>query len=262
MRPLCCLRNFVRFGCSICHSSLATAACTARCRTVLKFLSLAVTRGRVVIHDLAFEDPGLDPDDTIGSHRLDMRVIDVGTQRMQRHAAFTSPFGPGDLGAAKAAGEVHADTQGTHAHGVLHGPFHRTAEANPTLELLGDALTHQCGVQFGLAHFNDVEVQFALGHRGQFLAQGFDVCAFLADDDAGARCVDCHPAFLVRALDDHAAYAGLLALFLDELAHGEIFKQQVSVVFGVSIPAAVPGAVDLDAHANRIDFITHQACSS
>ena len=67
-----------------------------------------------------------------------------------------------------------------HAHRVLHGAFHRTAERHTTLQLLADRLGHQLRVQLGLAHFNDVEVQFRIGEVRQFLAQGFDIGAFFA----------------------------------------------------------------------------------
>ena len=42
-----------------------------------------------MFHDLAFEDPGFDPDDAVSGRRFNMRVIDVGTQSVERHAAFT-----------------------------------------------------------------------------------------------------------------------------------------------------------------------------
>ena len=46
--------------------------------------------------------------------------------------------------------------------------------------------------------------------------------------------------------------------------YGRILKPfaQVTIVLGVCIPAAVPGAVDLKAHADRVYFVTHYACSS
>src|SRR5690606_30811664 len=160
---------------------LAPAARTARCRTVLEFLCLTVARLGIVLHDLAFEDPDLDPDDAIGSHRLYARVIDVGAQRVQRHTTLTIPFGPRNFRSAQTTGHVDPDTQGPHPHRVLNSAFHRTTERYPALKLLRNALANQRRVQLGLAHFNDVEVQFRFGHPGNFLAQGFDVCAFLAD---------------------------------------------------------------------------------
>jgi hypothetical protein len=83
-----------------------------------------------------------------------------------------------------------------------------------------------CGVQLGLAHLDDVEVQLAVGHRGELLAQHLDVRALLADDDTGTRGVDRHAALLVRTLDDDLRDAGLLALFLDELADLDVFSRR------------------------------------
>jgi hypothetical protein len=104
-------------------------------------------------------------------------------------------------------------------------------------------------------------VQFRLGECHQLLAQGFDIRAFLADDDARTRGVHRHPALLVRAFDDDLADAGLLALFMDEGAHLQVFQQQVAVILGLGEPAAVPGAVDLEAHPDGVDLLTHYAAS-
>jgi hypothetical protein len=69
--------------------------------------------------------------------------------------------------------------------------------------------------------------------------------------------VDGHPALLVRAFDDHTGHTGLLAFVLNKIADFKVFQKKITVILGVGIPAAVPGAVDLKAHANRIDFVTH-----
>src|SRR6056297_3665236 len=145
MRPLCFLRNFVRFGCSISYRSSvpAAAARTAGSRTILEFLLAAVPSRRIVLENLAFEDPDLDADDAVGRPGLGERVVDVGPQGVQRHAALAVPLGPRDLGTAETAGDVDADAEGAHAHGVLHRPLHRAAERHPTLELLGDAFGHE-----------------------------------------------------------------------------------------------------------------------
>ena len=166
-------------------------------------------------------------------------------------------FGPRDLRTAETARDVHADAKGTHAHRVLHGALHRTAEGDTTLQLLRDGLADQGSVQFRLADLDDVQVQFAVGHLGELLAEHFDVRAFLADDDTRTGGVDRDAALLVRTLDNHTADAGLLALFLDELTDLEVFKKKITVFVGIGVPAAVPGAVDLKAHADRIDFLTH-----
>src|SRR5690606_31537954 len=237
------------------------AARTARRRAVLGLGRLAVAGLRVVFHDLALEDPDLDADDPVRCRGLGERVVDVGAQRVQRHAAFAVPFGPGDLGTAEAARDVDPDAEGTHPHGVLHGALHRPAERDPALELLGDRLGHQRGVKLRLPDLDDVEVQFRRGEVRQLLPERLDVRALLADDDTGAGGMDRHAAFLVRALDDDLRDPGLLGVVVDELAHLEVFKKQVAVVLAVGEPAAVPGPVDLQAHPDRVDLLSHYACS-
>ena len=74
--------------------------------------------------------------------------------------------------------------------------------------------------------------------------------------------MDRHAALAVRTFDDHAADAGLLGFGLDEVPDLQVFKQQIAIVLVVGVPAAVPGAVDLEAHTDRIDLLTHYACSS
>src|SRR6056297_79120 len=134
MRPLCCLRNFVRFGCSIVQSSLTTAAGATRRGTILELLGFAFTGRRIVLHDLTLEDPHLDTDDAVRRLRLDIGIVDIRAQRMQRHTAFMVVFGPGDFSTTKTTSHVHADTKGPHAHRVLHGPLHRTTERHTTLK--------------------------------------------------------------------------------------------------------------------------------
>ncbi len=53
-----------------------------------------------------------------------------------------------------------------------------------------------------LAHFNDVDVHFAVGELLHLGADLVDVSALLADHDARTGSVDRHAALTVRALDD------------------------------------------------------------
>src|SRR3984893_9938504 len=76
------------------------------------FGHLLVLRHRVVFHDLALEDPDLHAAGAVGGESGGDAVIDVGAQRMQRHAALAVPFHAGDLGAAETAGAIDANAAG------------------------------------------------------------------------------------------------------------------------------------------------------
>src|SRR5215470_1938877 len=80
LRPFCSLRYFLLAGCSILRS----------CTLAHSFRRLGLGHRRrlrlgVVRHDLALEHPHLDADHPVGGLRLGETVIDVGTQRVQRH---------------------------------------------------------------------------------------------------------------------------------------------------------------------------------
>src|SRR5262249_35553558 len=88
MRPLCALRNFVRIGCSIDVGPLFQALRSSRVAprpAGFAFGEALVLRHRVVLHDFALEDPHLDAARAVGGERGGDAVVDIGTQRVQRH---------------------------------------------------------------------------------------------------------------------------------------------------------------------------------
>src|SRR5215467_15609261 len=107
MRPLNALRNFVRIGCSMAESLFALSGSRFATRpTGIAFSELLVLRHRIVFEDLALEDPHFHSAGAIGGECCRDAIIDVGAQRMERHASLAIPFHAGDFGAAQAAGAV------------------------------------------------------------------------------------------------------------------------------------------------------------
>src|SRR5437868_15288830 len=102
MRPLKALRYLVRFGLSI-------ALAPRRRLLLLLFVQALVLRHWIVRQDLALEYPDLDPAGAVGGHGGRLAVIDIGTQRVQRHTALAVPFQARDLRAAETARAVDAD---------------------------------------------------------------------------------------------------------------------------------------------------------
>src|SRR5215472_9621566 len=222
---------------------------------------LLVLRHRIVLEDLALEDPHLDAAGAVGRERGRDAVVDVGAQRVQRHAALAVPLHARDLGAAEAARTVDADALGAEPHRRLHRALHGAAEGDATLELLGDRLGDELRVEFRLADLDDVDDDVRVGELGDLPAQLLDVGALLADDDARPRRLDRHPALLVRALDDDARHRRLLELIVQLLADLGVLVQQLAVLVLAGVPARVPGAVDPETQADRIDLLTHRALS-
>jgi hypothetical protein len=109
-------------------------------------------------------------------------VIDVGAQRVQRHAAFAIPLHAGDLGPAETARAVDADAAGAEPHRRLDGALHRAAKGHAALELLRDRFGDQLGIELRLPDLDDVDHDVGLRELGHLLAQLLDVGALLADD--------------------------------------------------------------------------------
>src|SRR5580700_566160 len=133
---------------------------------IVAFGHFLVLGHRIVFEDFALEDPDLDAAGTERGERGRNPVVDVGAQRVQRHAAFAIPFHARDFGAAQTARAIDADALGTQAHRRLHGALHGAAEGNAALELLRDRFGDQLRVELRLADFDDVDDHVALGELG------------------------------------------------------------------------------------------------
>ena len=90
--------------------------------------------------DFTLEDPDLDAADAISGVRFSFSVIDVCTKGMQRHAAFTIPFGASDFCATQTASTGNTNALSAQTQSGLHSALHRTTERDTTLQLIRDAL--------------------------------------------------------------------------------------------------------------------------
>src|SRR5690606_10939251 len=103
---------------------------------------------------------------------------------------------------------------------------------------------------------------FAVGELLHLGADLVDVSTLLADHDARTGSVDRHAALTVRTLDDDLRDRGLLQVIHQRGADLQVFLEQRAVVGLVGKPAAIPGAVDPEAEADRVDLLTHYTVSS
>src|ERR1043166_8375942 len=221
------------------------------------FGHLLVLRHRVVLHDLALEDPDLDAAGAVSRERGRDAEIDVGAQGMQRYATFAIPLHARDLGAAEPARAIDADAFRAEPHRRLHGALHRAAERDAALELLGDRFGDELGVELGLPDFHNVDDDVRVGELRHHPAQLLDIGALLADHHARTRRLDRHAALLVRTLDHDLGHRRLLQGFRQLLADQHVLVQQPAVVVLARVPARVPRPVDAETQADRIDLLTH-----
>ena len=210
----------------------------------MHFCELLVGSHRVVLDDLAFEDPDLDADDAVRRTRNAVAEVDVGSERVQRHAAFAVPFRARDFGAAQTARDVDPDADRAKAQRRLHGTLHGPAERDAALELLRNAFGDQRRIDLGLSDFEDVQVNFRRRQPREIGTQALDLFALLADQDAGACSLNRNAALLVRTLDYDLRNAGLALLLHDVSADGAVLVQQPAVLAASGEPTAVPRSVD------------------
>src|SRR5882762_6141068 len=113
IRPLCAFRNFVFFGCIMAYalkpSLLRSSSVATRPRSVA-FGHLLVLGHRIVLKDFALEDPDFDAAGAECGERGRNPVIDVGAQRVQRHAAFAVPLHARDFRPAQPPRAVDTDS--------------------------------------------------------------------------------------------------------------------------------------------------------
>src|SRR4029079_12264861 len=177
---------------------------------------------------------------------------------VQRHATFAVPLHASDFRTAQATRAVDADAFRAETHRRLHGALHGTAERHAALQLLGDRFRHQRRIELRLADLDDVDDDVGRGDVRDAPAQLVDVGALLADHHARTGRVDGDAALLVRTLDHDAGDGRLLELLVQDLADLDVLMQQLAVLVLAGEPARVPGPVDAETQANRIDLLTHR----
>src|SRR5690606_3637152 len=206
---------------------------------------------------VALVDPDLDANDPVGGVCFRGAIVDIGTQRVKRHTAFTVPLGTRDLDAVQTARAHDLDALGAQTHGVRHGALHGTAEHDALFELLGDGIGDQLSIDFRLADFFDVHVNRHAHQTLQVGLENLDVLALLADHDTRTSRVDGDACILGRTLDDHAANRSVLQLLLQVLAYLGILNQHACVRLVVGIPTRRPVAANSKPEPGRMYFLSH-----
>src|SRR6478736_6035067 len=204
--------------------------------------------------DLALVDPDLHADAAEGGLGLVEAVVDVGTQRVQGHAALAVELRARHLGAVETTRALDPDALGTGAHRGLHGLLHRATELHTAGELLGHALGDQLSVDLGLLHLEDVQLHLLAGELLQLATQAVGLGATATDDDAGTRGVDVDADPVTGALDLHLGDAGALHALGQEATDGDVLTD-VGLVELVGVPPALVVGGDAEAEAVRVDFL-------
>src|SRR3546814_4280883 len=129
----------------VCSSDLVSCL-FARGLVRLLLLRPLVLGHRVVLQDLALEDPDLDATGSVSRLGCRRAVVDVRAERMERHPALAIPLAARDFGAAEAPAAVDPNALRAEAHRRLDRALHGAPESDAAHELLGDVLRDELGV--------------------------------------------------------------------------------------------------------------------
>src|SRR3954470_24986871 len=92
LRPFCSLRYFLLAGCSISHPWFPGGFLVASIRTLALGHGCLGGGQLALAQDLALEHEHLHADRAVRGMRFGEAVLDVGAQRVKRHAAFAVPL--------------------------------------------------------------------------------------------------------------------------------------------------------------------------
>src|SRR5713101_1473620 len=208
---------------------------------------------------LAFVQPSLDANLTVGRIGLRETVIDVGAKHLERQLPVQIPLRACDFGAVQSPRHTNLDAAGAKPQGGLYGFTHGTPERDPLLELHGHGLGNELGVQFRLLDFLNINEHLAAGPFLDFLLQLVDFRPLTADDDAGTRRVNVDFQLIGRAFGLNLRDPRVREPLFEHLPQCQVLVQQLRVV-AIRVPARPPRLVESKPESKRVNLLAHE-CS-
>ena len=164
------------------------------------------------------------------------------------------------LASAETAGAHDLDAFCAHAHCTAHCVLHCAAVRNTLLDLLCDVLRYELSIGIGGADLNDGDRYGLAYHLLDGQADALDLCAALADNDAGSGAVDIDAYLIGIALDLDGRNTGGIEGLLQVVADIVVFNDKIADLVCTGVPTGIPVLDNADAHAVRINFLSHLFC--
>src|SRR5258705_5836500 len=144
-------------------------------------------RSLALRQDLAFEDPDFHAHRPVDRPGGRAREIDVGAERVERHASVAVALGAGHFGAAQPPRADDAYPAGAGPHGRCDRLLHRAADRDALLQLARNVLADQRRVHIGLLHLVDVEEDLLLRDVLELVPELVDLLTAPADHQSRPR---------------------------------------------------------------------------
>src|SRR5438874_9116254 len=207
---------------------------------------------------LTFVNPHLHADGAVRGVRGGLAVVDIRFERVQRQPPILVPLRARDLCAIEPSSHANLDALCAEPERALHRFLHGPTEGDAPLQLRGDVLRHQLGIELRTLNLLDIDVDLTVDQLLQLITQLVHFGALAADDDSRTRGVDVDAHLVRRALDVDLGYASVREALLEILAKLQIAMKRLRVVLSCE-PARVPGFVESEPKSVRVDLLT-QAC--
>ena len=204
---------------------------------------------------LAVADPHFDSKATDLRAGDSQSVVDVSTECVQRSTAFLEHLAASHFGATDAAADLDLDAFGTNPHSGSDGHLDSPAVGNTTLDLTGDAVSDDVGVNLRPLDLEDVDLDILLCDLLELFLELVNLLSTLTDDETGPCGVDSHGDELKSPLNDDLGDAGLRETVGQVLADLIILGDLLGVV--AATPVGVPSTGDTDSVGNRVSFLSH-----
>src|SRR5262249_24111053 len=145
-------------------------------------------------------------------------------------AALHARLHAGHFGPTEPAAQLDAHALGPVLHRQVDRALDRAAEAGPLLQLLGDVLGHQLGVDLRPADLERLDLDPPVGEVFEVLGQLVDLRALLADDHADLRRVNVDDHLLAGPLDLDLGDPRARVFLFDVLADLLVLDEEVREV--------------------------------
>src|SRR5271170_3162042 len=95
--------------------------------------------------------------------RFGKSVIDIGSESLERNAAFFSPLGSGNFSTAQATSHHDFYSHSTGSHAALDCLLHCPTESNPLFQLLGNRFGNQLAFEIDAVDLQYIDANINTG---------------------------------------------------------------------------------------------------
>src|SRR6202051_595507 len=243
-------------GGTIAPPAAAFAAPVAEARAIAAAFAAGFDARATFGQHFAFINPDFDADAPERGERFDVRVVDVGAQRVQRNLSIVILLGARDLGATQATGDHHLHSASAGFHRAHDRLLHRAPEGDAFLELIDDVLADQTRIELGMLDLHDVDLNGFLRQVLEAAPDVFDPDATLTDDDARLSGVDDDAGLIGAAFDLDFRNRRGTGEPPKILANRGVFVEPGTIILFL-VPAAVPRPRDSKSQPDRMDLLSH-----